>query len=112
MQYRCTEFVSLIVTCSFISVDPLTIDEQPQDSNIVLRSSAQFSVVASGEALTYQWLHNGEPLIDIDRIQGSTTANLFISDVSVADVGDYQVRVSTSTQFVDSDVVSLQICEF
>ncbi len=62
--------------------------------------------------MTFQWFFNGGALGDTNRIQGSTTANLLISDVSVADVGDYQVRVSASTQFVDSDVVSLQICEF
>ncbi len=91
----------------YIVVEPLTIDEQPQDSNTLLGGSAQFSVVALGEALAYQWFYNSEPLIDTDRIQGSTSPNLLISDVTVRDFGEYEVIVSNSAGSVNSNPVSL-----
>lgn len=92
---------------SFFVVQPPAIDTEPQDATVSLGDSTLFSVVASGEFLIYQWLFNGAQIVDNNRIQGSNTANLSISEVTIVDLGDYRVRVSNDAGFIDSDTVSL-----
>ena len=65
---------------------------------------AKFAVAASGSAtLTYQWYFQGNAL------PGETDPVLIVlaDDPSVA--GDYKVRVTNNTGFVDSSVATLSI---
>jgi hypothetical protein len=56
--------------------------------------SVNYSVVATGTGLTYQWRRNTVNLVDGGQISGATTTNLTISNVSVANAGNYDVVVS------------------
>ena len=86
---------------------------QPVSIDSGLGRVVAFTVVATGEGLTYQWLGpGGVPLTDVPgRITGATTATLQIVSVQIEDAGSYRVRVSNAGGSVDSDVVSLAISE-
>ena len=67
----------------------------------------QFSVVATGPALTYQWFVRSlggsfSPLSDAGNVSGSTSPTLTLNDVSTANAGAYQVMVSNSAGSVSN----------
>lgn len=71
---------------SAIVQSPPTIVTQPVDTVACTNGQATFSVLASGGDLTFQWRRNGTNLTDhTPRIYGSTSSNLTISPVTVAD---------------------------
>ena len=53
---------------------PPAITAQPQPATVVSGGSARFSVTATGEALSYQWLSNGQPLPKADGPSFTTHA--------------------------------------
>ncbi len=67
---------------------PPAITVQPASQTACLASTVNFTVTATGTALTYQWQKNG---VDI---AGATSSTLSISNVSAADLGSYTVVVS------------------
>lgn len=76
-----------------ITVTP-TITLQPQPLSVCAPDQAQFTVEATGTGLTYQWRHDGTPLVDGGNVSGATTATLTISPTSASDIGSYDVIVS------------------
>ena len=86
---------------------------QPVNTDSGLGRAVAFTVVATGEGLTYQWFGpGGAPLTDVPgRITGTTSAILQIVSVQAEDAGSYRVRLSNAGGTVDSDVVSLTISE-
>jgi gliding motility-associated-like protein len=56
-------------------------------------TSANFTVTATGTALTYQWRKDGVNLSDGGAITGSSTASLVINPISASDAGSYEVIV-------------------
>ena len=65
---------------------------------------ASFSVEASGSApLSYAWLKEGVP------ISGATSASLIIPATTLADAGNYSVRVSNAETSVVSAGVPLTV---
>ena len=86
---------------------------QPVSIGSGLGRVVAFTVVATGEGLTYQWFGpGGVPLTDVPgRITGATTATLQIVSVQIEDTGSYRVRVFNAGGSVDSDMVSLAISE-
>ena len=93
------------------TVSPPILITQPSNATVGVGGSATFTVFASGESLTYQWLGpDGSPLSDVPgKIVGATTSRLQIFDVQPGDVGNYQLRVSNAAGAVDSNVVTLSI---
>ena len=79
---------SVPVTVSVVSYFPPLVLQQPVARSVFAGRTAQFSVVADGGQLAYQWNKGGTP------ISGATTTQLVISPVSVADAADYSVTVS------------------
>jgi hypothetical protein len=74
-----------------------SISAQPQSQTIVAGLSATFSVTASGTApLTYQWTKDGAP------VSGATSSSYSISDVQAANVGTYQVIVTSAALLSDT----------
>ena len=73
--------------------------------------SATFTVVASGEGLTYQWFGPGGVTLSdaLGKISGATTSTLQIFNIQSNDTGSYQVRVSNAGGTVSSNSVSLII---
>ncbi len=79
------------------------ITTQPADQIVGFGGTAQFSVQASGGLLTYQWYLNGQ------AVAGANKATLQINNVSSAQVGLYDVKVTSGSHSVISDSASLQI---
>ena len=87
--------VFLLPSIGFADASP-GISTQPQSLNVLAGSNAVFTVVASGQALIYQWSVNGTNLTNSTHISGVTNTTLNISNVVVGDAGNYQVLVSNS----------------
>ena len=98
---------------TFLSaVAPPEIQVHPTSVNIDAGGTATFSVIASGEGLTYQWFHGRTRLNDMSgEIVGATSATLRIFNVQADNIGNYQVRVSNAGGLVNSSVVTLTISE-
>ena len=76
---------------------------QPQSQTVTAGSSATFSVVASGQALAYQWRFNG------GNIAGATSSSYTIAIVQSGNAGNYDVVVSNGSGTVTSAVAVLTV---
>ena len=87
---------------------------QPNNATVGNGGSATFTVIASGEELTYQWFGpDGSTLSDIPgKIAGASTPSMQIFNVQPSDVGNYQLRVSNAAGVVNSNVVTLSIGKY
>lgn len=88
---------------------PLTIVGQPTPVIVATNNRAQFTVVATSEDLSYQWLKDDSPLSDDWHITGSTTPTLVIWPAGPADIGSYRCRVTNPCGFVTSDPATLTL---
>lgn len=80
-----------------IMIPDIVITSEPNDVQLCEGETAIFSVQASvvgGTSLTYQWRKDGQRLSDNSRITGSHTSTLQISNVSMADAGNYDVEIT------------------
>ena len=84
-------------------VDSPTILRQPSGLTLAAGTSGSLSVVAQGGGLSYQWYLNGQ------AISGATAATLPLRNVTLADGGDYKVRVTNAVTGVDSTVVRVAV---
>ena len=86
------------------------ISGQPASKIVCEGSSAQFTVVASGTSLTYQWRKNGVNLVNGGHVSGATSATLTISTAAAADAASYDVVVSgTCPPAATSDAATLSV---
>ena len=77
-------------TASLTVVFPPNITQQPTSQNTGCRGDATFSVVATGTApLSYQWYFNATNLIS-----NATNNTLTLTNVSLANAGNYSVVIS------------------
>lgn len=85
---------------------PAVITSQPQTQMPCMGESAQFSVQATGEQLTYQWQKlNGAQW---ENITGATSNFLSFNAVSFADSGSYRIAImGDSPPLAISNVVTL-----
>jgi hypothetical protein len=76
-------------------------------------SSNRFSVgnfaFTGAMPCSFNWLLNGQPLVDNGYFSGTQTTNLTATGVSLANAGNYQVVVSNAFGAVTSSVVTLVI---
>jgi beta-galactosidase len=85
---------------------PPVITDQPQSTAVVSGGSAKFTVTATGEALSYQWLSNDQPL---PKAVGPTYTT---SAAAATDSGTrYSVRVSNGNGEVISQAAVLTVSE-
>ena len=94
-------------------MDPPGIDTQPIDVVDAQGQNVDFSVIATGLFLTYQWMRNTLDITDVvGDISGATTATLTITTITDPDdEGDYRVVVTNAAGTVTSDVASLTVGE-
>jgi hypothetical protein len=71
----------------------ITQQPMPLQQELVIGQSASITVAATG-ATSYQWLHNGVPIVDGGPVLGAHTPTLSISPVVASDTGGYSVLVS------------------
>lgn len=89
---------------------PPSIATQPTNRLSTLGSTTSFHVTASGSApLYYQWHHVNTPLASGGRINGATSANLTIANLTPADAGNYWVRVTNSVGMATSSEATLTL---
>ncbi|HQL95885.1 MAG TPA: immunoglobulin domain-containing protein, partial [Candidatus Hydrogenedentes bacterium] len=67
---------------------------QPATQTANAEGSAQFTVRAGGDGLTYQWRFNGSDLSNGAKYTGATSATLTILNCVNADEGDYECLVT------------------
>ena len=89
-QFNSSEFATVdfrpMLTIVFDSpCVPIAIVTQPANTTVNEGGSANFSVIAGGTGVSYQWLRDGVPILD------ATNANYTISRVFRADEGNYSV---------------------
>lgn len=81
-----------------------TIVGAPEPVTTPEANPAAFSVSAtSATAMTYQWLKDGAP------IAGATSAELSIPSVTLADAGDYSVRITNAAGDMTSPAAALTV---
>ena len=80
------------------------ITSQPHDTTVIAGGTAQFSVSATGvPPLTYQWWHGGSTPV------GSNNSVLVVTNVQVADAGDYLCVVTSRQGLIMSDPATLTV---
>ncbi len=69
---------------------------------VVNGNPAELRVRATGDFLTYSWIHNGAPLSNVGNIAGVTTDTLTLSSALIGDAGLYRVVVRNDADTVSS----------
>jgi len=83
-----------------------SITVQPMGVELEVEDPLSLSVEATGtEPLSYQWFKNNS------TIQGATSANLEVLNVSMSDGGDYKCVVTNSVGSIESDVAVVVVKE-
>ena len=83
---------------------PPVLTTQPVAVTVAVGASASFSVAATGEALSYQWLRDEVP------VSGATSATYTLSSAVAADDGAvFRVLVGNPAGFVASDPATLTV---
>ncbi|MDB6067347.1 MAG: hypothetical protein JWR26_3555 [Pedosphaera sp.] len=82
---------------------PITILTNPADQVAPVGGTANFSVIASGNPLNYQWLKGGTPIPDANAAGYSRT------DLTLADAAGYSVIVSNQFGGLTSSVANLSV---
>ena len=90
---------------SDVTVNAVTpeISTQPSNINVYPGGNATMRVIVKGAGHAYQWRKNGEP------IPGETSNTLSLSDIILADAGEYSVSVKNSVTTVTSRSARLRV---
>lgn len=105
----CTSTITSSTAVVTINAKPV-ITTQPVGTTICSSANVNFSIVASGTGVTYQWKRNGTNLIDGGQIAGASTNTLTITGASGVDAGTYTCVVSgTCTPSVTSSGAALVV---
>jgi uncharacterized repeat protein (TIGR03803 family) len=90
--------------------DAPQITSQPVSRTASTGGTAAFSVaVTGGTPLSYQWQSNGTNLTDGGKIHGASTRILTLSNLTIADGGEYSVMVTNASGFAASAPATLTV---
>jgi hypothetical protein len=105
LLYRTSAVLSTVTlpALGLARVDSPTILRQPAALALAAGASEVLSVVAQGGNLAYQWYLNNQV------ISGATLATLPLRNVTLADGGNYKVRVSNAVTVVESTVAPVTV---
>lgn len=81
---------------------PPEITAHPQSLSVTVGDPAAFTVVASGNGLTYQWQRDG-----VDIGAAGTAAIFLIPNAALTDAGEYRVIVTSADQLADTSEVAV-----
>ncbi|MEI6564042.1 MAG: 6-bladed beta-propeller [bacterium] len=80
------------------------------NANADWKSTVTYSVITGGVGpFTYQWQKNGQNLADGTTISGSTNATLILTGVTLEDIGNYSVTVSSPAGVVSGASTYLMV---
>ena len=82
---------------------------QPSAQTINHGGSVSFSVVATGNVLTYQWRKDGIPLVDFGNVIGANTSHLHVVGCAQNQGGNYSVVISNAAGVVISSNAMLSV---
>jgi|GEM_PF-5343184 len=85
---------------------------QPQAQSVCVGQTANLSVTAqvlAGNALTYQWTFNGNPLTNGGNFSGANTANLQLSNVQNSHAGTYACLINSGCNSITSANATLTV---
>ena len=92
------------------AVDPPMIIEHPRDMlNVTPGTNATFSVVASGQILTYIWMEGDGEALSSNRGYVMVDGTLTIPIVSRSDIGSFRCLVSNAAGNVTSQSANLTL---
>ncbi len=91
--------------------DPITpvITVNPVNVTVLSTATVTFSVTAKGRPLNYQWQKDGVNIVNGENISGATLSLLVLTNVAVADSGEYTVIVSNILNSVTSTSATLTV---
>lgn len=99
-----------VMKVSLASGQTPSILAQPQSQTVVYANDVSYSVSAEGgEPLAYQWLKDGQPMIDFDNVAGSQTSTLHVVGVAENDAAKYSVIITNQSGAITSSVATLSI---
>jgi len=96
--------MQLLLNPGSVVVAPV-ITQAPVSKNGVVGGQVVLSATASGPGLTYQWLRNGQ------EIQGATSAQLVLVNLSTNDIGKYSVAVENAAGRVVSPAAAVDVLQ-
>ncbi len=101
------------INVSLLLNSNLLIISEPSSQFVCAGNLVNFSVIASGTGLTYQWRNGNTDLIDGGNISGTATSILTINTATIADTSSfYNVVVSGTCSTNDTSInVSLMLDE-
>jgi len=83
---------------------------EPAGATLEVGQPAEFYVKARGAGtLTYEWLHNNQPLANGGTVSGAASHLLSVSSLVLTDGGTYAVRVSNAAGSITSTPVTLTV---
>lgn len=83
-----------LVELAGVSAAAPTFLAQPVGTSVLHGGTARFQALPTGTPpLTYRWYFKGLPLFDGTNIAGAATEQLTVSNVALADAGNYTLRV-------------------
>jgi hypothetical protein len=98
------------ITITVNQLPAITGQPTPATQTVCPGVSVNYTVVATGTGLTYQWRRNTVNLVNGGQISGANTPTLTIGGVTVANAGNYDVVVSgTCPPPVTSNTVVLNV---
>ncbi|HTR42039.1 MAG TPA: immunoglobulin domain-containing protein, partial [Pseudomonadales bacterium] len=99
-------------TSSIVSLTvyaPPQITGQPSSEILLSGNTANFTVTATGNLLSYQWYYNGLPLTNSGNISGVTSNTLTISNVQTNNDSIYSAWVTSLSSVVVSSNATLTV---
>lgn len=97
-------FAGSLWTTNLLFIGEPFIVQQPQGQTVIAGSNYTFAVVGAGSLpLDHQWLFNSEPLT------GATNSSLTLSNITIANQGNYSVIITNTYGSVTSSVATLTV---
>lgn len=98
-----------VVARVFVGLPP-SIVIQPHSQTNLVGSNVTFTVAVSGSPpFNYQWRRNGANLSDTNRISGSLTDTLILTNLQTIDAGQYSVMVTNEAASITSSGANLTV---
>lgn len=85
------------------------VDRTPQIVRANVAASANLSIIAAGNSLTYRWRKGGNDLSNGSKYANVTTKTLSVKGLLTTDAGDYTCMVTSPGGALESGAVSLQV---
>ncbi len=80
----------------YVECLPPSVTTDPVSQDICVGGTANFTVAATGECLTYQWRKDGTPLAEAAPFSGTRTDTLTVTNATLVEAGNYDAIAESS----------------